>query len=283
MDYKNTANKEHLSTAKNQLMTDFSQLFDELIDSPEKYKKAALLYYWLRDYKNYIKNEDKFDCCCLPNYKRGDVVNINFGFNLGSEQGGLHYGIVMADSGKRNPVLTVVPLRSSKPENFEHTHHTEVNLGNELFDKLTVKSKTLDASIDREIATLKKKLEEDGEVMVKISQILDTGESSEETTKVSQLIEQIQRSSDMMTSKIEMLHAQSEVISKTSQKLTTMKHGSIAMLSQIRCISKMRVMDPTNEYDTLYKIKLSAEKLNIIDKKLVFLYTNQIDKKGDLK
>ena len=57
-----------------------------------------------------------------------------------------------------------------------------------------------------------------------------------------------------------------------------MKNGSIAMVSQIRCISKMRIIDPTNEYDTLYNVRLSGGKLDLIDQKLKELYTKSVDK-----
>ena len=66
----------------------------DLVDNPITYKKSALLYYWLRDYKNYIKNENTFNPKYYPEFYRGSIVNINFGFNLGSELGGLHYAIV---------------------------------------------------------------------------------------------------------------------------------------------------------------------------------------------
>ena len=133
MDYKLKENKESLVKAKDALISDLDSMFTTMIDSDEKYKKAALLYYWLRDYKNYIKNEDRFDHSYLPAFKRGDIININFGFNLGSEHGGMHYGIVLADSIKKNPVVTVVPLKS--PKEHAKLYYTDVDLSNELFDR----------------------------------------------------------------------------------------------------------------------------------------------------
>ena len=40
----------------------------------------------------------------------------------------------------------------------------------------------------------------------------------------------------------------------------------------------MRIIDPTNEYDTLYNVRLSGGKLDLIDQKLKELYTKSVDK-----
>ena len=50
-------------------------------------KKASLISYWLKDYVRYLKSEDTFNPLKQENYKRGDVVKINLGFNIGSEEG----------------------------------------------------------------------------------------------------------------------------------------------------------------------------------------------------
>lgn len=54
---------------------------------------------------------------------------------------------------------------------------------------------------------------------------------------------------------------------KAFNKLKTLKYGSIAVMNQIRTVSKMRIIDPTNKYDILYNLKLSTNNLNSIDKK----------------
>ena len=48
-------------------------------------------------------------------YKRGDIVKLNFGFNIGSEYGGLHYAIVINNKNPHSSsVVTVIPLTSQK-------------------------------------------------------------------------------------------------------------------------------------------------------------------------
>ena len=137
MDFKDPTNKEELKNKINSTIEEYRDLLINLTDDPNTYKKSALLYYWLRDYKNYIKNEDTFDPKYYPEFYRGSIVNINFGFNLGSELGGLHYAIVLKDSNKKNPNITVVPLTSLKRDkDIKELRPTELYLGQELYFKI---------------------------------------------------------------------------------------------------------------------------------------------------
>ena len=54
-----------------------------------------------------------------------------------------------------------------------------------------------------------------------------------------------------------------------------MKTGSIALVNQIRTISKIRIYDPKTNFDVLSGVKLSNEKLDLIDHELLSLYTNR--------
>ena len=80
-------------------------VFEAFINNPDSktyLKKTDILSYWIEDYSNYLLKEKSFDYTKVLNFKRGDVVKINLGFNVGSEQGGLHFGIVLD---KNNNVL----------------------------------------------------------------------------------------------------------------------------------------------------------------------------------
>lgn len=73
--------------------------------------------------------------------------------------------------------------------------------------------------------------------------------------------------------KIEELTKQSNLMINAFNKLKTLKYGSIAVMNQIRTVSKMRIIDPTNKYAILYNLKLSTNNLNLIDKKMIELFT----------
>ena len=78
-------------------------------------KKANLISYWLKDYIRYIANEETFSSEKLKKYNRGDVIKVNLGFNIGNEEGGLHYCVILdIINAKKYSTLTVVPLTSQK-------------------------------------------------------------------------------------------------------------------------------------------------------------------------
>ena len=51
-----------------------------------------------------------------------------------------------------------------------------------------------------------------------------------------------------------------------------MKNGSMALVNQMTCISKIRIEDPKNMYGVLHGIKLSPEGLDRINEKIKELY-----------
>lgn len=65
-----------------------------------------------------------------------------------------------------------------------------------------------------------------------------------------------------------------ELILKINNELSQMKKGTIALANQITTISKQRIYNPKKDLDILSGIKLSAEKMSLIDKKIKELYIN---------
>ena len=53
-----------------------------------------------------------------------------------------------------------------------------------------------------------------------------------------------------------------------------MKCGSIALVNQITTISKIRIYDPKTDHDILSGIRLSNEKLDLIDDEIQKKFTN---------
>lgn len=95
-------------------------------------KKANLLSYWFEDFAKYNLNEDNFNPKLLKKYKRGSIIKANLGFNVGNEEGGLHYCIVLDKNNTLSSgTLTVIPLTSIK-ENKKYNSST-LNLGNEIY------------------------------------------------------------------------------------------------------------------------------------------------------
>ena len=243
MDLKDPKNKETLRTDIESMLHGYHDLFATMVNDDDSYKKAALLYYWLRDYQAYLKNETTFSPNFYPDFRRGSIVNVNLGFNLGAEMGGLHYAVVLRASNRRNPNIVIAPLTSVKQgRNISHLRPTEVYIGEELFYKIQGKYTALKSSIPTEMKlisdTICKGLQEHDETIHRL---------------------------DDLSHKIDLLE-------KTMKKLQVLKHGSIVVMNQIRTISKMRISDPTDQYDILYGLKLSSRNLTLIDERLKTLY-----------
>ena len=127
------SNLQYLSTInhKNLALNTLNQLLSYHIEN-NNFKKANLLSYWFEDFCKYNLAEEKFNPRLLKRYKRGSVIKVNLGFNVGNEEGGLHYCIVLDKSNALSSgTLTVIPL-TSKKENKQYNIST-VNLGNEIY------------------------------------------------------------------------------------------------------------------------------------------------------
>lgn len=75
-------------------------------DMDEKRGRSFLL--WMEQQNRYLEWEIGFDPTRLKRYRRGDVVHIHFGFNIGSEHGGPHWGVILDDNKKSNPTAVVM-------------------------------------------------------------------------------------------------------------------------------------------------------------------------------
>ena len=119
---------------------------DSYMDSLDP-KRQKLLAYWIQDYVRFLKKESNFDPQKLIRYKRGAIVKAHLGYRVGSEEGGLHYAVVMnVDASQKSPTVTIIPLTSVKPgKDVERLHFSQVYLGDEIYQSLNEK---LDKAID---------------------------------------------------------------------------------------------------------------------------------------
>ena len=249
-------NKDDVIKNKNEAMKIITEYLDNClsIDDDPNIKKVNIISYWLKDYINYIKNENEFNPINLKTYKRGDIIKANLGFNIGSELGGLHYCVVIDKKNNRNsPVVTVVPLSSQK---VDIINKNSIVLGDDIYNTMVAKSnKLLDAGLF-EIEEIKKQL------------ILKTKQSTEKSLASDNLyIKNMDLNYDITE-----IYKKLELAQKISKEIQGMKYSSIAIVNQIRVISKQRIYTPKTEFDTLSGIKLSDRKLNLIDEKMKTMF-----------
>lgn len=96
---------------------------EKINDSCENYKyaynsgnsKFNKLGNWLEKESTIFKNEAKQKVTNKPNFKRGEIIKVDFGVNMGSELSNTHFAIVLnGDDNNSVDNLTVLPI-TSKP------------------------------------------------------------------------------------------------------------------------------------------------------------------------
>lgn len=204
-------------------------------------KKSELISYWIHDFIKMIKFEDTFKPTKNKNYKKGDVIKVNLGFNVGSEQGGLHYAVVLEkNNSQASPVITIAPLTSINSSNKSNKglRPGKVNLGNELYELLEKKC----------LSEIKKCLPDTNKV----------GENFE--SDFENYIQLIADSKELNNHK--------EYYIKLLKEIGKMKNGSICLINQITTISKIRIYDPKTRADVLHGIRFSDKTLDLIDENI---------------
>lgn len=239
---------EHKENALKKLDEYISSLIES--DDPKIYRKADKLSFWLEDWTTFLDFENDFSPTSLRRYKRGEIVKAHLGYNVGSEEGGLHYCVVIEKNNSKNsPVVAVVPLTSLKAKtDLKHLHKGTVYLGNELFRNLNSKISFLTNHLNEEIDELRS-------------------------------IEDSSPTDDEFQSRISNLLKELGLLSRIRREVSKMKIGSIALVSQIRTISKIRIYDPKTNHDILSNIKLSDEKLDLIDEEILKLFIGKTYRK----
>lgn len=245
--------KEELISHKNSSISNLTAYLESLInsDDPKLQGKADKLSYWISDWVNFLQFEPFFSPMSLRRYKHGEIIKVHLGFNVGSEEGGLHYAVVVEkENAKSSPVVTVVPLTSVKPGvNVNSLRSGNVFLGNELFTSLSSKISLTERHLNSEIELVRQI----------ISEI--TKDYSEEKAQE-------------YVSRLEKCSTELEFLTRMKNEVLKMKQGSIALVNQITTISKIRIYDPKTDYDILSNIKLSNEKLDALDAEIAKKYTN---------
>lgn len=276
--------KETVIQNKKESIKALNKMLERFINHPtEKYlKKANLISYWIKDYVRLINLEDRFDPTRNIAYKRGNIVKINFGFNIGSEYGGLHYGVVLDNKNNHNsPVLTIIPLTSIK--DGKEIHPNSINLGNEIYRSLKVKYDTISMALKDESLEIKNTLALFDDLFDLASEALtesdqytiseiDSPNYKAKLLKTQNYINAAKQLQKIWEEKSEHNSKEQIYLNKIGNEISKMKKGSIALVNQITTVSKIRIFDPRNLKGVLYGISLSEESMEKINQKVKELY-----------
>ncbi len=246
--------RESLLRHKDNALKTLDTYLEKLIENPDKKvsAKADKLCYWLENWTTFLDFESQFSPSSLKRYKRGEIIKVHLGYNIGSEEGGLHYAVIIEkDNSIHNPVVTIVPLTSIKQDkDLSHLRNGEVLLGNELFMKFSTKFTNTFQNVKEEHQRLQ-----------------DEIKHFKETEHVSEAY------AVEIESKQKKINTQLDLLEKMQFEISKMKRGSIALVNQITTISKIRIYDPKKSKDMLSGITLSKEGLDKIDQEIVKKYT----------
>lgn len=262
-------------------LADLRQYMDSL---PEK--KGRILAYWIKDYARFLSREETFDPNRLVRYKRGAIVKAHLGYRIGSEEGGLHYAVVIDTySARSSNTVTIIPFTSVKEHtDLEHLHPSRLYIGDEIYQALQRKivaeirnARTLHDSLSmridenvRETVAIQifLRAHPDNSGQVESDPFLE--EAKAKLAEYRAVTEALSREANLVEQKV----AHCERLHREIQK---MKHGSIALVGQITTISKLRIYDPMYPSDTLSNIRLSAETMDKLDEKLRNLFTKNAE------
>ena len=245
-------------------------------------KKGTILAYWIKDYVRFLGREATFDPSKIIRYKRGSIVKAHLGYRIGSEEGGLHYAVVIDTySTQAAKTVTIIPFTSVKSDtNSGNLHSSRLYIGDEIYQALQLKTiseirdtrnllTSLQLRVDenkRKAEAIQVRLRAQAEGKEQCEQSLSLEDAKARLAEHRAVAEALSREVDSLARKVE----QCEKLDREIQK---MKHGSIALIGQITTISKLRIYDPMYPSDTLANIRLSADTMDKLDQKLRELFT----------
>ena len=275
---KKELTKEEVIQNKKEAIRALNNMLELYINSSndKHLKKANLLSYWIKDYVRMIRFEENFEPTKNIAYKRGNLVKVNFGFRVGAEYGGLHYGIVLDNHNDHNsPVVTVIPLTSSK--DTEEIHENNVD---EVYRSLKIKYDTISKALKEEQEEIQNELNL-FKTMVDLatqtaneleSGTLDSQAFKQKLSDVRKYLDAAKELKRLWEEKAQHNKEQQDYLNKIGLEISRMKEGSIALVNQITTISKIRIFDPRNLKGVLSGISLSEEGMKKINQKVKELY-----------
>lgn len=252
---------QQLELHRDKALHKISTYIDSLIESTDTKDKgkADKLCYWLEDYIRFLNFEKHFRSTSYQKYKKGQIIKVHLGYNVGSEEGGLHYAIVIDNKNSiHSPILNIVPLisvkKNTKIENIREDRG-EIFLGDELYIRLKSKISSLKEGIIDEQKKLEKRL-------------------SELTKQCDEM--------ELIHKRLVKIGKDIDLYRRMISEIEKMKKGSIALVGQITTVSKIRIYDPKTSHDVLSNIRMSNETQDKIDKAIINMYTKSNGSTGGI-
>lgn len=254
----------------------------ELISQDIKIPKLKYLHKSLNFKSNIYNQENDGKVYNYQKYKRGSVVMVNFGTNIGNELSGNHFAIVLnKDDNNKNGLLTVVPLTSKDKKHYLALCDSICDLVISAQDKyikmLVLSTRQLNnhkKEWNDTILEAKKnvdKIEElmdDDNYISKYTNVLD--KLFEETNDYFEKIDELNVITEKESKEIE---ENMDKIYDVLKRYNEKSENSYAMIKNISTISKLKILKPVNKFDPIGKIHISDDSLDKIDNELIMNFT----------
>lgn len=241
-------------------------------------KRADKISQWVEKWTKFLQTEKTFNPRSIPAFQRGCIVYLDFGFNVGSEYGGLHYAIVLnKKDSRKNHLLHVLPLTSIKETtDLDNLKYYQLSLGEEVHRLLIQKAINHSHKLKQTTSFLYQEVEEDAQQLIRLRNLLRQNDADDMSDDLYKFIEEEQQKlkirHDENCKEFQKISEQSEYVERLIVKTMKLKRGSLALLNQVTTISKMRLRDPINKNSLLSDIVLSAETMDKIDRCLRKIY-----------
>lgn len=258
------------------------------------FKKFSSLPSWLNFKSRQFEKEINYD---TPKgyyyYRRGTVISVDFGINVGSQFSGHHFAVVLnKKDNNKNTVLTVVPLTSKSGK-------SRLALGKEIFDQSINSFSRRIYEIEKSIEQLELDSEQIESDILDIEDSIDFISKELEELKVShpeeenfQLsndetkhfmkvfytlnnnLENAQKKGRDFSDKLRELTESINLLKEVSDIYSNYNKNSFARVSDIQTISKKQIRT-INKFDPSGRIQLPTVIMAEISKEIIRLYASK--------
>lgn len=249
-----------------------SKLFDIYSGANNNNRKIKYLPEWLDFYTTQLLEENKNNAKSYPTYRRGTIIYVNLGSNIGNEFSGNHFCVVLdkKDNPKKS-TLTVVPLSSKSSKHYTHLTSSIFDITlDELKKKLKkISSEANDVHESGQLALKNRK--NDIDLKVKRNDLLLTYKYLNKTYKMKLIAKYgkiLKEENKIFLEKLSRLNKRVDKIQLVINVFKKHKNKqSYANVSAITTISKKRIQKINNE-DPTGKIKINKADLDKIDRQI---------------
>ncbi len=241
------------------------KLNDILRNAPHKFPK---LDEWLNTYLNFIPNEGTNIERRIPNIRRGQILFVDFGYNVLSEFRYKHYCVALNNSPRLNPKVTVIPITSK-----EHPHQLAINY--ELADRLE------DIIRDKERSNFWKPFRRvSAELIGRGFKSIAPAIGSYDTVYpnctafINNAKAILPRDDKELQSFLDGILKSLEDFDKFYKASPSLLKSSYLRIEDITTISKARIIMPRSSNHPLFQLRLSDETLDQLDQAIIHRFTN---------